>query len=64
MLAWEERNPHENETGSYVEVRGRTLGPFYTFGEMALKESAARIRYEMDRLYDRVMPVRDTSPGE
>jgi hypothetical protein len=64
VLAWEERNPHENETGSYLEFGGRRLGPFYTFGELALKNRAARIRYEMDKLHDRVMRVRSIVPPE
>jgi hypothetical protein len=64
VLAWEERNPHEQEVGSYLEVGGRRLGPFYTFGEHSLKNRASRIRYEMDRLHDRVMKVRDVIPPE
>ena len=38
VLAWEERNPHENEAGSYLEIGGRRLGPFYTFGEICPEE--------------------------
>lgn len=64
VLTWEERNPHENETGSYLEIGGRRLGPFFTFGELALKNRAARIRYEMDKLYDRVMKLKDAVPPE
>jgi hypothetical protein len=64
VLAWEERNPHENETGSYLEIGGRRLGPFYTFGELALKDRASWIRYEMDQLHDRVMKVKDIVPPE
>jgi hypothetical protein len=64
VLAWEERNPHENEVGSYLEIRGRRLGPFYTFGEISLKNRAAWIRYEMDQLHDRVMKVKDVVPPE
>jgi hypothetical protein len=64
VLAWEERNPHEDEAGSYLEIGGRTLGPFYTFGEISLKNRASWIRYEMDRLHDRVMKVRDVVPPE
>jgi hypothetical protein len=37
VLAWEKRNSHENEVGSYLEIGGRRLGPFYTFGEISLK---------------------------
>jgi hypothetical protein len=64
VLAWEERNPHENDAGSYLEIGGRRLGPFYTFGEISLKNRASRIRYEMDKLHDRVMKVKDVVPPE
>jgi hypothetical protein len=64
VLAWEERNPHENEIGSYLEIGGRRLGPFYTFGEISLKNRAWRIRYEMDKLNDRVRKVKDVIPPE
>jgi hypothetical protein len=64
VLAWEERNPHENEVGSYLEIGGRRLGPFYTFGEISLKNRASWIRYEMDQVHDRVMKVRDVVPPE
>jgi hypothetical protein len=64
VLAWEERNPHENETGSYLEINGRKLGPFYSFGELSLKNRASWIKYEMDKLHDRVMKVRTVEPPE
>jgi hypothetical protein len=64
VLAWEERNPHENEPGNYLEIGGRRLGPFYTFGEISLRNRATRIRYEMERLHDRVMRVRQVEPPE
>jgi hypothetical protein len=64
VLAWEERNPHENETGSYLEIGGRRLGPFYTLGELSLKNRASWIRYEMDRLHDRVIKVKSIVPHE
>jgi hypothetical protein len=64
VLAWEERNPHEKETGSYLEIRGRKLGPFYTFGELSLKHRASWIRYEMEQLHDRVMKIRHVIPPE
>ena len=54
----------ENEVGSYLEIGGRRLGPFYTFGELALKNRASWIRYEMEKLHDRVMKVRDVIPPE
>ncbi len=64
VLAWEERYPHENETGSYLEVGGRTLGPFYTLGELALKNRAAWITYEMGMFHGRVMQVKNIVPPE
>lgn len=64
VLAWEGQNPHENETGGYVEIGGRTLGPFYSFGELWLKDSTLRIQYEMDNLHDRVMKLKDIVPPE
>lgn len=64
VLGWEERNPHEDEVGSYLEIGGRRLGPFYTFGEVSLKNRASWIRYEMDALHDRVMKLRDVRPPE
>lgn len=64
VLAWEERNPHENEIGSYLEIGGRRLGPFYTFEEISLKNRASWIRCEMDKLHDRVMKVKDVVPPE
>lgn len=62
VLAWEQKNPHENETGTYLEVGGRNLGPFFSMGEHALKDRASRIRYEMYELHDRVMRVREVVP--
>ena len=64
VLAWEERNPHEKETGSYLEVNGRKVGPFYSFSEQALQGRGDRLRYEMDNLHDRVMRVRHVVPPE
>jgi hypothetical protein len=64
VLEWEERNPHEKEVGSYLEVNGRRLGPFYKFGELALRNRAARVRYEMNRLYDRVLKIKEVVPLE
>jgi hypothetical protein len=64
VLAWEEQNPHENETGSYLEINGRKLGPFYSFSEISLKNRASRIKYEMDKLYERVRKTRSVEPPE
>jgi hypothetical protein len=64
VLAWEERNPHENEAGSYLEIGGRRVGPLYTFREIALKNRAALIRYEMETLRDRVMKLKGVVPPE
>ena len=64
VLTWEQNNPHEDEIGTYIEVNGRKLGPFYSFGEHALKSRSSGIQYEMHKLHDRVMKVRDVVPME
>jgi hypothetical protein len=64
VLAWEERNPHENEVGSYLEIGGRRLGPFYSVGEISLKNRASWVRYEMATLHDRVTMLKDVVPSE
>jgi hypothetical protein len=64
VLDWEQKNPHEDEAGSYLEVDGRRLGPFFTLGELALKNCGSRIRHEMDKLHDRVMKLREVIPPE
>jgi hypothetical protein len=64
VLAWEEKYPHENEAGSYLEINGRKLGPFYSFGELSLKNRASWLRYEMDKLHDRVAKLRHVVPPE
>jgi hypothetical protein len=61
-LAWEEKNPHENEMGSYLEIGGRRVGPFYSMGEHILKDRAEFVRWEMDKLHDRVARLRDKEP--
>lgn len=64
VLAWESANPREPEAGSYLEVGGRRLGPFYSMAEAMLANRASRIRYEMDQLRDRVARVREVVPPE
>jgi hypothetical protein len=64
VLAWEERNPHEDEAGSYLEIGGRRLGPFYSLGELSLKNRASWLRYEMDKRRDRVAKLRGVVPPE
>jgi hypothetical protein len=64
VLEWEYKNPHEEEAGSYLEINGRRFGPFFTFSELSLKNCASRIRYEMDKLHDRVMKLREVIPSE
>ena len=49
VLAWEKRNPHEHEVGSYLEIGGRRLGPFYTFGEISLKNRASWMSADQTR---------------
>ncbi|QDU21923.1 DUF6896 domain-containing protein [Urbifossiella limnaea] len=64
VLEWEEMNPHENETGSYLEIGGRCLGPFYSMGEHVLRNRGEYVRYEMGKLHDRVMKLRNVVPPE
>lgn len=64
VLAWEQNNPHEDEIGTYLEVNGRRIGPFYSLREHALKDRCSWIQYEMYKLRDRVMKVRDVVPPE
>jgi len=53
VLAWERENPHEPEPG-----------PWITMGEVMLRNRAQWIRWQMEKLHDRVMKVRDRVPGE
>ncbi|MBS0260676.1 MAG: hypothetical protein JSS02_01870 [Planctomycetes bacterium] len=64
VLAWEERNPHEEEPGYYLDLDGRKVGPFYSMTEHMLKSRASFVRYEMDQLYDRVKKIKDVVPPE
>ena len=50
---WEERNPHEPETG-----------PYFTFDELSLRHRDEFLQYEMARYHDRVLPLRDRIPDE
>jgi hypothetical protein len=50
---WEEANPHEP-----------TPGPWITIGEMMLESRSPWIRWEMEKLHDRVMIVRGREPDE
>lgn len=62
VLVWEERNPRERETGSFVEIGGRTHGPFHTSREHNLAQCNAYLRFEMASICDRVMPWREVVP--
>ena len=42
----------------------RRRGPFYTLGELSLQDRASWIRYEMDKLHDRVLKVKGIVPPE
>lgn len=64
VAAWEARNPHEAEPGSYIEIDGRRLGPFNTISEQMLKHRAVWLRFEMEQLHDRVMTIRHVIPPE
>ncbi|MBI1248858.1 hypothetical protein GC197_13580 [bacterium] len=64
VLDWEQRNPHEDEIGSYIEIDGRQVGPFFSISEIMLKQSADYLRYDMQELHDRVMKVRYVIPPD
>lgn len=64
VLAWDERYPRENETGRYLEINGRKLGPFYSRGDLSLKNRASWLRYEVDELHDRMARVREVVPPD
>lgn len=64
VMDWEARNPHEREAGSWIEVEGRRLGPFYSVAEHAVRDRQERMIYEMQKLHDRVMPLRMIVPLE
>ena len=46
---WESQHPHKPEEG-----------PFISMTEMSLRMSDGRINYEMEKLHDRVLPLRET----
>lgn len=62
VLDWEQRNPHENEPGNYLEIDGRRIGPFYSLGEISLTNRASWIRYQMEELHNRVMKLKNVIP--
>src|SRR3954454_19865931 len=64
VRAWEGRNPHEPEAGTFLQVGDRQYGPYISMGEMMLRDRPQRIRYEMEKLHERVMRVRDRVPPE
>src|SRR5262249_4711019 len=61
---WEERNPHEPEAGTFLEIDGRRVGPFLSMAELSLRDRAQWLRYRMETLHERVMRVRDRVPPE
>jgi uncharacterized protein DUF6896 len=64
VRAWEERNPQKQETGSYLDIGARKLGPFYTFGELFLRNRGVWLRHEMEQLHDRVLQLKNVIPPE
>ena len=50
---WEARNPHEPEAG-----------PFISMAEMSLQSCDVYLQYEMEKLHDRVLPLRGQPPPE
>ena len=51
VMAWEELNPHEAEPGKWI-----------TMEEAMLRSRGEFIRYEMQELHDRLMPLRGVLP--
>ena len=47
-----------------MDVEGRTVGPFYSMAEIMLRGRRQWVRYEMDKLHDRVMRLRDCIPPD
>ncbi|MEW4454140.1 hypothetical protein AB1L30_15815 [Bremerella sp. JC817] len=64
VVAWEKRNPHENEPGTYLEVEGRTVGPFFSVNEVMLRQRGEFVRSAMQEIHDRVMKIRHVIPPE
>jgi hypothetical protein len=61
---WEERNPHQPEAPTFLQVGDREHGPFISMGEIMLRNRAQFVRYKMEQLHDWVMKVRDVVPPE
>jgi len=51
--AWEEKNPCKTEEGQYVSM-----------DEMSLRMSDETIQWEMEKLHDRVLPLRSITPEQ
>jgi hypothetical protein len=64
VQAWEQRNPHEPAPLSFVKIGDRMHGPCISMGEIMLRNRAVHVRFEMAKLHDRVMRVRDRIPPE
>jgi hypothetical protein len=64
VRAWEERNPHEPAAPSFIKIGDRRFGPCISMGEMMVRNRAIHVRYEMEKLHDRVMKVRNYIPPE
>jgi hypothetical protein len=64
VLQWEQNNPHEPETGSYLQVGDNKVGPFFSMAEISLRTRQQFVRYEMEQLHERVMLVRERIPPE
>jgi hypothetical protein len=60
---WEHQNPHEPEAPSYLELGGEKHGPFYSMAEHSLRWRQQSVRFEMEQLHDRVLPLRDRVPS-
>jgi hypothetical protein len=61
---WEDRNPHEPEAPTFLQIGEREYGPCISMSEMMLRNRAQHLRYEMEQRHNRVMKVRDVVPPE
>jgi hypothetical protein len=52
VLAWEQQHPREPEVGAFV-----------SWEELHLSMSDTSIHWEMEKLHDRVLPLRRKFPG-
>ena len=64
ILEREPKYPNLPEAGSFITVQGESFGPFFTFRQHAIRDSAMMIRHTMTQIHDRVFKLRDIVPPE